>query len=86
MGVEGAYTSYGDDYIGDNMAYPFSAVEKLLEKYDVADVLVMVSEVMNERAGMIDRSNHPGLAREWQRSANIVSKAVSNLPKIAGIK
>jgi len=48
--------------------------------------LVMISEVMNERAGMIDRSNHPGLAREWQRSANIVSKAVSNLPKIAGIK
>jgi hypothetical protein len=68
------------------MAYPYSAVEKLLDGYDVADVLIMVADVMKERAGMVDRAGYPGVSREWQRSAKIVSKAVSQLPKISGIK
>jgi hypothetical protein len=68
------------------MSYPYSAVEKLLDKYDVADVLIMVADVMNERAGMLHRAEYPGVSREWQRSAKIVQKAVSQLPKISGIK
>jgi hypothetical protein len=86
VGVEGTYASDGDNCIGECMAYPYSAVEKLLDKYDVADILIMIAEVMGERAGMLHRSNYPGVAIEWQRSARIVSKAVSQLPKVLGIK
>jgi hypothetical protein len=68
------------------MAYPYSAIEKLLDKYDVADVLIMIVDVMNERAGMIDRSGYPVLSREWQRSAKSIRKVVSQLLKVSGIK
>lgn len=86
MGVAGTYASDGNNNIGECMSYPYSAVEKLLNGYDVADVLIMVADVMNERAGTVNRAGYPGVGREWQRSAKIVSKAVSQLPKISGIK
>ena len=42
MGVERSYTSDGDNC----MSSPYDTVERLIDKYGVADVLLMVSDVL----------------------------------------
>jgi hypothetical protein len=66
---------------------PYEAVEKLIDKYGVRDVLIMITDVMHEKAEHIDINwQDLDLAREWTKAANLISKTVSNLPKIPGIK
>lgn len=83
MGVEGAYESYGDYY----MSSPYDTIERLIDKHNVADVLLMVSDVISAKADHIGYNwQDMGLAEKWVKAGQVVRKAVRELPKVSGIK
>ena len=66
---------------------PYDTMERLIDKYGVADVLLMVSDICNAKAEHIDVSYGDGfLAGRWAKTARIVQHAVKELPKVPGIK
>lgn len=66
---------------------PYDMVEKLIDKYSVADVLIMIGDICNAKAEHIDINYQDGfLAGRWAKAARIVQHVVKELPKVSGIK
>lgn len=60
---------------------PYEKVESLLSRYSIADVLLMISDIANERA-YIARVQKD----KWSRAGLVLRLAVKKLPKVSGIK
>lgn len=66
---------------------PYDTVEKLIDKYGVADVLHMVTDVIGEKMEHIESSyGDELLAAKWGKAGTIIRRAIRDLPKVPGIK
>lgn len=66
---------------------PYETMEKLIGKYGVADVLLMVKDVATQVEEHIDRlGDAPIHAQAWRKTIKIIGNAVRELPKVQGIK
>lgn len=65
------------------MATPYAIVERLLDKYDVADVLIMIGDVCAYKAEL--ETNWQD-ADAWLKAERTVKRTVRSLPKVPGIK
>jgi len=66
---------------------PYNTVEGLIDRYSLADVLLMIGDICNAKAEYIDTMYQDGLlVGRWAKSARIVQQAVKELPKVPGIK
>lgn len=67
------------------MSLPYSTIERLINKYGVADVLLMVSDVIEEKVAYMgfDKRHR---ADKYIQAGNVVRMAVKDLPKVPGIK
>ena len=66
---------------------PYDTVEKLIDKYSLADVLIMIGDICNEKAAHIQVNwQDEGLAIKWNKAGQIVKRSVKSLPKVSGIK
>ena len=69
------------------MAIPYDTTERLIDKYGVADVLLMISDICHAKEDHIMSSYQDnGLSEKWNKAARVISKAVRELPKVPGIK
>jgi hypothetical protein len=82
MGVKRSYESNGDT----NMSSPYDTVERLIDKYGVADTLLMISDICHAKEDHIMSSYGNGLSEKWNKAARVVARAVKDLPKVSGIK
>ena len=66
---------------------PYDTIEKLIDKYNVADVLLIVSDVISAKAEHIEINwQERGLVSAWNKAGTVIRKAVRELPKVSGIK
>ena len=66
---------------------PYDTVEKLIDKYGVADVLLMIQDVIADKSAHIEASYQDyTLAGQWLRAWKVINQAVKALPKVPGIK
>lgn len=66
---------------------PYDMMEKLIDKYNVENVLLMISDICNEKAEHIDTSyGGVGLVGKWNKAGQVVRRAMRALPKVPGIK
>ena len=66
---------------------PYDTIERLIDRYNVADVLLMVSDVISEKVDHIETDwQDRVLANAWTKAGKVVRKAVRELPKVPGIK
>ena len=65
----------------------FYIIEELVDKSSVADVLIALKNVCLEKADHID-SNYGDipLSNRWVLASDKIGKAISQLPKVTGIK
>jgi len=69
------------------MSVPYDTVERLIDKYNLADVLLMVSDICSAKSDHISVDwQDEGLSRKWMKAGQVVRKAVRELPKVPGIK
>jgi predicted GTPase len=65
----------------------YTIVEQLIDKHGVADVLLMVSDICDEKGGHIAASyGDEQLEYKWIRAGQVMRQAVKALPKVPGIK
>lgn len=82
MGVTRTYTSHGD-----NDMIPYDTVERLIDKYGVADVLLMIQDVIAEKSAHIEANwQDYTLSGQWLKAWKVINRAVRELPKVPGIK
>lgn len=64
---------------------PYEEVKRLVGKYGVANVLLMVSDVIEEQTGYMgfDKSHR---ITKFVKAGQVIRKAVRELPKTPGIK
>jgi hypothetical protein len=69
------------------MSVPYDTIERLIDKYSVADVLIMIGNICNKKAAHI-QSNwlDEGLAIKWNKAGRVVKRSVKDLPKVPGIQ
>lgn len=66
---------------------PYEMVERLIDKHNLADVLIMIGDICNEKAAHIQMNwQDEKLAIKWNKAGQIVKKSVKSLPKVPGIK
>jgi protein involved in temperature-dependent protein secretion len=66
---------------------PYDTVERLIDKHGVADVLLMVQDVIAEKSAYIEATwQDYTLSGHWLRAWNVINQAVKALPKVPGIK
>lgn len=66
---------------------PYDTVERLIDKYGVANVLMMIMDIARDKGGHIYASyQDAGLEEKWNIAANVIGQAVRKLPKVPGIK
>lgn len=69
------------------MGSPYDTIERLIDKYGVADVLHMINDVIGDKVDHIVASyGDTALANRWGKAGNIVQRAIRELPKVPGIK
>lgn len=69
------------------MSSPYDAMERLIDKYGVADVILMINDICDAKAHHISASyGDEGLSNKWLRVGTVMRKAVRELPKVSGIK
>lgn len=69
------------------MSMPYAQVERLIDNCSVADVLIMIGDICNEKAAHIQSNwQDEALAVRWNKAGRIVKSVVSKLPKVPGIK
>lgn len=66
---------------------PYDIIYNLVLKHGVADVLLMVKDVVSVVEEHIDRlGDTPLHAKAWRDTEKIIRRAVRDLPKVTGIK
>jgi len=66
---------------------PYTMVEKLIDKYSVGDVLIMIGDICNEKAAHIQMNwQDERLAIKWNEAGQVVKGSVRKLSKVPGIK
>ena len=65
----------------------FDIIESLVDRSSVADVLMALKSVCLDKADHIDSSyGDIPLANRWVLASDKIGKAISQLPKVPGIK
>ena len=65
----------------------FNIIESLVDRSSVADVLLALKNVCIEKADHIDSSyGDIPLSNRWILASDKIGKAISQLPKVPGIK
>ena len=65
----------------------FDIIESLVDRSSVADVLLILKNVCIEKADHIDSSyGDIPLSNKWILASDKIGKAISQLPKVTGIK
>lgn len=66
---------------------PYETMERLIDKHGVADVLIMIQDVIAEKSAHIEANwQDYTLSGKWLRAWAAVNRAVKELPKVPGIK
>lgn len=66
---------------------PYETIERLLDRFGVADVLIMIGDISAFKAEHVARNwQDAQLAKEWMKTERVVKRAVRSLPKAPGIK
>ena len=66
---------------------PYDTIEKLIDKYGVADVLLMIQDVIRDKSAHIEASYQDyTLAGKWLQAWRALNRAIRDLPKVPGIK
>lgn len=69
------------------MSAPYDIVERLIDKYGLADVLLMMSDVCGAKAEHVYASyQDEALERDWNNAGKNIRFIVRKLPKVPGIK
>lgn len=65
----------------------YQKLEQMIDKYSVADVLIAIKDICDEKAEHIDMNwQDTQLANQWKKAAREIQKTVMRLPKVPGIK
>lgn len=66
---------------------PYNKVEKLIDKHGVAGVLLMVQDVVADKAAHIEANwQDYTLAGQWMKVWKVINQAVKALSKVPSIK